>query len=480
MAEEGLKQKTKKGLYWKFAEQFSNYGVQFVVGIFMARMLSQDDLGIVALAAVFMGISEIFVNSGFSAALVRKPQLKEEDLSTAFYYSISIGALLYIILFIASPYIADYFNSPALKTILRVTAISFLYSPFGTPQSVLLLRRLDFKIPTMVSVVCRIISGIVGVVMVYIGYGIWALVIPGMVSGIVGIIIEWIVVRWIPKTAWSKESFSYLWNYGNKLMGSWLIGTIYEKIAPFLIGKHLSPAQLAVYDQAEKYSRLPSQNLTGTLQSVTFPVLSKLQNDEERLANAYRKILRVTAFVVFPLMMMMSALARPLIITVITAKWESSIILLQILCFAMMWYPIHAINLNLLEVKGRSDLFFRLEVIKRVIGVCILCCTLPFGLVSFCFGSVLVSLLCLFVNTYYTGKIINLGYLKQMGDLLPALILSVFVFIIIQAVYGLVSNMILQIVVGVVVGGTVYLGAAWLLKYPELQDAKYLISKRMV
>lgn len=478
MSQDNLKYQTKKGLYWKFAEQFSNYGIQFIIGIFMARMLSPEDYGLTALPAVFMAISGIFVSGGFGTALVRKPELKEEDLSTAFYYSMTVGATCYVALFIASPWIADFYNAPVLKPLMRVTALSFLYSPIGTPQGVLLQRRLDFKTPTKVSVVCRIVSGVLGIAMAYCGYGVWALVISGMISGIVGQLITIYVVRWYPKTGWSKESFHYLWNYGNKIMGSWLIGTIYENIAPVIIGKYFSPTQLGIYNRAQGYAKMPSQNVTGTLQGVTFPVLSQIQNDDERLSRSYRKMLRVSAFVVFPLMMMLAALARPLVLALITAKWEACIVLLQIMCLSMMWYPIHAINLNLLEVKGRSDLFFRLEIIKRGIGLTILCFTLPMGLVAFCWGGVVSSMLCLFVNTYYTGKIIHVGYLRQMRDLTHILLLSFAMYGIVWGVLQLSSNLWLQIIVGGLVGSSFYLGLSYLLKFSELEEVKYLLSKK--
>lgn len=478
MAQDNLKYQTKKGLYWKFAEQFSNYGIQFIIGIFMARMLSPEDYGLTALPAVFMAISGIFVSGGFGTALVRKPDLKEEDLSTAFYYSMAVGFFCYVLLFIAAPWIADFYNAPVLTSLMRVTAISFLYSPLGTVQGVLLQKRLDFKTPTKVSVVCRILSGVIGIVMAYTGYGVWALVISGLVSGMVGMLITLWVVRWFPKTGWSKESFSYLWGFGNKLMGAWLIGTVYENIAPVIIGKYFSPAQLGEFNRAQGYAKMPSQNVTGTLQSVTFPVLSQIQDDNERLARSYRKMLRVSAFIVFPLMMMLAALARPLVLALITEKWEACIVLLQIMCLSMMWYPIHAINLNLLEVKGRSDLFFRLEIIKRGVGLLILIATLPLGLVAFCWGGVAGSLISLIINTYYTGKIIHVGYVRQMKDLAHILLLSFMMYGVVWGVLQFIPNLWLQIVMGGAIGAVFYLGGAILFKFSELEEVKYLLSRK--
>lgn len=384
--------------------------MQFCVGIVMARLLSPSDFGIIALPAVFMAVAGIFQGGGMYLALIRKQDLKEEDLSTSFLYSIILGIFLYAILFFAAPLIAAFYNTPVLTPLIRISALGFLWGPFSTPQGVILNRRLDFKTITKRNFATKIFSGIVGVTLAYMGYGLWALVISGVLSSILGVILNWLAVRWLPKTGWSKESFKYLWGYGNKLMISWLLSTLYENIAPVFIGKYYSPADLGVYNRAQGYATMPSQNITGVIQKVTFPVLSKMQDNDEQLARNYRKMLRTTAFVIFPLMMMLSALARPLIITMITAKWESCIILLQIICFSMMWYPIHAINLNLLQVRGRSDLFLRLEIIKKIVGVSILIFTLPQGLITFCYGSIVSSLISLIINTYYTGKLINVGF----------------------------------------------------------------------
>lgn len=475
---ENLKQQTKKGLYWSFFNQFANYGMQFCVGIVMARLLSPSDYGITALPAVFMAVAYIIQNGGLSGALIRKTDLSEKDLSTAFYYSISVGIVLYVVMFFSARWIADFYNTPVLVPLIRVTALGFLWGPLGTPQNVILNRKLDFKTPTKISIISRIVSAIVGISMAFIGYGLWALVISGLLSSFLSLIMNWYVVRWIPKAGWSKDSFKYLWDYGNKMMASSLLDTLYNNIAPVFIGKFYSPAELGVYNRAQGYAMMPSQNVTGVIQGVTFPVLSKMQNDNEALAHNYRRMLKATAFIIFPIMMMLSALARPLVITLVTAKWESCVILLQIICFQFMWYPVHAINLNLLQVKGRSDLFLRLEIIKKIVGVSILAITLPHGLIVFCCGSVVSSLIALVINTYYTGKLINVGYFKQMRDLLPIVLLGLVMFAMIHLSNYLIPNMLLQIICGGILGAIVYIGGAILLKFSELDDVKYMLKRK--
>ena len=473
-----LKQQTKKGLYWSFFNQFSNYGMQFCVGIVMARLLSPSDYGITALPGVFLAIAAVFQDSGMAGALIRKPEIEEKDYSTLFLYSIGMGILMYAALFFASPYIASYFETPVLTPLVRVTALTFLWGPITTVQYVILKRKLDFKTPTKISIATKIFSAIVGITMAYMGYGLWALVISGVLSGFLNLILIVWAVRWYPRAGWSNESFKYLWGYGNKMLASSLLETAYSNITPLFVAKYYSPADLGVYNRARNYAIMPSQNVTGVIQNVTFPVLSKMQDDDESLARNYRRMLKTTAFVVFPLMMLLAGLARPLIITMITAKWEACIILLQLLCFSLMWYPIHSINLNLLQVKGRTDLFFRLEVIKKIIGLSILVVTLPLGLVVFCIGGIISSLVCLAVNTYYTGKLINVGYLKQMRDLFPTFFLSLVLFGVILALNQFISSYLLQILVGGTIGSLVYLGGAFLFKFDELNDVKYMLKRK--
>jgi O-antigen/teichoic acid export membrane protein len=261
-------------------------------------------------------------------------------------------------------------------------------------------------------------------------------------------------------------------------MASQLLDTLYNNITPVFIGKYFSPADLGVYNRAENYAKLPSLNVYGVISSVTFPVLSKMQDDDEALAHNYRRILKVTACVVFPMMTLLAGLARPLILVMITTKWEACIILLQIICFSMMWLPIHAINLNLLIVKGRSDLFLRLEIIKKIWGVIILACTLPFGLIIFCSGRILTNLVCLFINTYYTGKLINCGYFKQMHDLMPTFFMSLLAFAVSIGMTYIFDNLWLQLLFGGICGAGVYLGIAILFKMDEMQDVKYMLKRK--
>lgn len=479
MPEESLKYKTKKGLYWKFFDMCANYGMTFIVGIFMARALSPEDYGITALPAVFMAIAGIFISGGFGTALIRKTEVTDEDLSTAFYYSIVVGIVCYSILFCASPYIAEFYNTPVLKSLIRVTALSFLWGPLNTPQTVILTRRMDFKNPARISIVNKIIGSAVGITMAYTGFGVWALVGSGVVSSLIGMIQTWWVVKWLPNKPFSKESFKYLWDYGNKMMGISLLGTLYANIIPVLLGKFGGTKNLGNYNRAANFASLPSSNITGVLTSVSFPALSKMQDDDERLAYNYRKMIRVSSFIVFPIMLLLSALAHPIVITMITAKWESCVILLQIMCFTYMFQPIQILNVNLLQVKGRPDLALRIEVIKKIVGAIVfIYAAINLSLVALCIVDFCYTMFVLSLNTYYTGKLIHVGYFRQIKDIMPSLILSLVVFGCVLMAITLTANLIVQIVIGGVIGSTVYLGGSYLMKFPELEEAKYLLSRK--
>ena len=479
MAEESLKYKTKKGLYWKFFDQFMGYGMQFIVGIFMARMLSPSDYGITALPAVFMAVAGVFISGGFGSALVRKETLTEEDLSTAFFYSIVVGVVCYIILFFASPYIAEFYNTPILKSLIRVTALGFLWGPLGTPQSVILNRRLDFKNPARISVVNKIVGAVVGISMAYLGYGLWALVFSGLISSLIGLLQTWWVVKWLPKAPFSKESFKYLWNYGNKMMGVSLLYTLYGNIVPVLLGKFGGTIDLGNYNRASGYASMPSSNIAGVITGVSFPVLSKMQDDDERLAYNYRKMIKVSSFVVFPVMMLLSALAYPIVITMVTVKWEACVTLLQIMCFTYMFQPMQILNVSLLNVKGRTDLSLKLEIVKKVVGAIVfIYAAINFSLEMLCVTDFLYTMFALVCNTYSTGKLINVGYFKQIKDILPSLVLGLLMFILVFFIIKCTDILVLQIIVGFIVGSVFYFGISFLLKFEELNEVKYLLKRK--
>lgn len=475
---DNLKVKAARGLFWSSVDRFSSQGISFVFSIFLARILDISDYGIVAMIVVFMAVAQAFVDSGFSSALIRKPDLNEEDKSTAFYFNIVVGLACYGILFITSPLIADFYDEPLLSPIIRVTGLSIVFNSLCVVQRALFTIAVDFKTQAIISLACTVISGVVGLVMAYNGYGVWALVAQSTVSTFFNFVLLWLCSRWRPVTRFSKASFRYLFNFGSKLLASGLLDTLYNNAYPIVIGKFYNSAQLGLYSRAQSYASLPSSNITAILQRVTFPVLSLMQDDDERLALNYRRLLRVSAFVVFPLMVMLAAVAAPLIRVMITSKWDGCVGFLQILSLAMMWYPIHAINLNLLQVKGRSDLFLRLEIYKKILGVLILICTIPLGVTAMCWGLVVGSVFSLVMNTYYTGKLIKVGFFIQMKDLLPTLVNSVIMGGIAYYIVNNIDSSIISLIAACSMATAFYFTTSYLLKFPELKEVLLIIKRK--
>lgn len=469
---DNIKQKAVHGVMWSMVDRFATQGISFCFSIILARILAPKDYGVVAMIVIFTDIAQTFVDSGFSSALIRKPQLNKGDLSTAFYFNIVVGLVCYGILFAVSPLIADFYDLPILSPVIKVTALGVLLNSLCVVQRALFTKRVDFKTQALISIICVIISGAVGLYLAYNGYGVWALVIQGTAGSLVNCILLWVFSKWRPLLLFDRESLRYLWGYGSKLLASGLINTAYNNIFPIVIGKFYSPTQLGLFSRAQSYSSLLSSNITGILQRSTFPILSLIQDDDERLRTDYRRLLRMAAYIIFPLMVGMAAMARPLIITMITAKWEACVVYLQVICLAMMWYPIHAINLNLLQVKGRSDLFLRLEVVKKVMGITVMCITIPMGVLAMCCGMVVTSMISLVINTYYTGKLIHVGFIRQMGDLMPILVAALATGAMAYICSSFFSNEPIKLAVGVIVGIITYLSISIVFKFNELNEIK--------
>lgn len=475
---ESLKKKTVKGVAWTSLDQMLSMGFGFVIGVILARLLTPGDYGLLAMIGVFNAIAIAFVNSGFSGALVRKPDLTEDDNTTAFCFNLVAAVVLFGVIWLIAPLVGRFYDNPNLVSLLRAEGGLLFISSFRIVQNTQLMRALNFKAQMIINASSQVMAGIVAIMAAYRGLGVWALVIQHYVSGLTGLLILWIISPWRPRGKWNKKSFNYLWGYGSKLLASGLLDTIYRNIYPIIIGKFYSAADLGQYTRAKQYANLPSHSLTSVLQQVTFPVLSRIQEDTERLGNNYRRMLRFTVFIVFPIMIGMAILARPLVIALVTDKWEQCVPYLQVICFASMWYPVHAINLNLLMVKGRSDLFLRLEIFKKIIITVAIFICVPFGIMGICIGSVCTSIICLAINTYYTGKLINVGFIRQMMDMTPTLLASLVMGAVVYFVVMLFASNVVKLAVGIPLGMILYLVMAKVFKMPELQEALDIIHRK--
>ena len=476
--EDSLKNKTVKGIVWSSVERFSVQGIQFLVMIVMARLLTPKDYGLVGMVAIFIAVAQSLVDSGFSQALIRKQNRTETDNSTVFYFNIVVGILLYLVLFVIAPWVADFYDSPELTALMRVICLSVVFNSFVVVQRALLTVNIDFKTQAKASLTAAVVSGVIGIGMAYSGFSYWSIVAQQLVNLGLNTLLLWIFTRWRPRWIYSWGSFRELFTFGSKLMFSGLLDVVYRNMYLLVIGKVFTASSLGYYTRANQFAEFPSSNLTGIMQRVTYPVLCQIQDDDERLAQIYRRFLRLSAFLIFPLLVGLSAVAEPFVLLLLKEQWLFAATLLQIICFAMMWYPIHAINLNLLQVKGRSDLFLRLEIIKKAIAVLILCVTIPMGLIAMCVGQILSSLIALIINTNYTGKLIQVGFLRQMRDLLPTLLLSLSMWGVVYGITSCLSGIILQLIVGIIAGMVYYIALSALFHFPELKELYSIIRRK--
>lgn len=474
-----LKKKTAKGMFWSAVERFSTQGIQFLFGIVLARLLTPADYGVIAMLTIFLAICQTFIDSGFANAIIRKIDRTEKDMATMFFFNIGMSLVCYAILFFTAPFIASFYNMPELTLVLRVLALRLIVQSFSTVQVTNLTIKIDFKKQAKISLASAIISGIVGIGFAYNGYGVWSLVIQALFCSTFNAFLYWLTVRWHPQCFFDKESFKNLFSYGSKLLISGLLDTIYNNLYPLVIGKFYTPAQLGAFAKADHFSQFPSQNIMRILHRVSFPVLSALQNDPQRMRNSFLKFINYSALIIFPLMLGLLALSKPMTLLLLTERWKEMIPLLQILCIAMMWYPVHAINLNILQVLGRSDLFLKLEVIKKVIGLAILLITLPIGITAMCIGQIVDSILGLFINTYYSKKFINAGIGEQLKFLFPTLFNSTAMAAIILVINNFMpqDEYGLQIGVGLTVGILYYLTTNYLFNKDVFKEILSLLKK---
>lgn len=474
---ESLKSKTIKGVLWSGIERFSVQGVQFLVLLVIANILDPKDFGLIGMLTIFLAVGQSLIDSGFSQALIRKQDRTDLDNNTVFYFNIVVSVLLYLLLCFIAPWIAVFYNEPQLTDLMRVLSVVVVINSLAVVQRAIYTANIDFKTQAKASFIGALISGIVGVNMAMNGFGVWTLVWQQIINACINTGLLWIYSSWFPRLQYSWISFRSLFSFGSKLLASGLLDTVYTNMYSLVIGKVFSAASLGHYTQADRFAKLPSSNITGILQRVTYPVLCSIQNDEERLRGDYRQLLRLSAFVIFPLMCLLAGIAYPLVEVLIGEKWHYAATLIIPLSFHMMWWPIHAINLNLLQVKGRSDLFLKLEIIKKTIGIIVLIVSVPLGLLFMCYCSIATSIINLVINTYYTGKLIDVGFLVQMRDLSKTLITSLLMYAIVYASTLLFDNNIMKVFVGVVIGILCYVGAVKAFRLNELSYLKSIVKR---
>lgn len=463
------------------ADNLASSGITFLVGILLARILSPSEFGILGMITIFIAISNSIVDSGFSNALIRKIDAKNIDYNTVFYFNLVIGIIFFIILFSVAPAISRFFSEPVLIEVTRAMGAILIINAFSIVQRTLLVKKVDFKTQTKISLLASIISGLVGIGLALSGFGVWSLVGQQILKQLLNSIFLWIFNSWRPALEFSRHSFKELFGFSSKLLLSGIIDTIYKNIYYLIIGKLYSAAQLGQYTRAEQFNNVFSSNLTSVVQRVSYPVLSSIQNDTEKLKDAYKRLIKTTMLVTFACMLSLAAVAKPLIIILIGEKWLPSVVFLQIICFAGMLYPLHAINLNMLQVKGRSDIFLKLEIIKKFIAVLPISLGIFFGIEFMLVGSVFTSIIAYFLNSHYSGFLINYNTRDQIVDILPSFLISIIVTATMWSVTLLKFSpwiiILLQGLIGFILYAIMY-ETSKLPEYIELKEIIHSIMKR--
>lgn len=455
-----VKSKTVKGLKWTGLESVGTQILTFIIGIVIARQLAPGDYGILGMLAIFIGISQTFLDSGFGRALVQKKDVNDDDFSTAFFFNLVVGLSLYTILFFSAPFIADFYNLPILVPVTRIYLLTLILNALSMVQVTRLIINLDFKTTAKLTIMSQIVAGVTGIVMAYAGCGVWALVGQNIMSGLVYMLSIWYVSKWKPKLTFKKKSFNALFGFGSKLLASSLINSIYNNLATIVIGKAFHANELGLYTRANLFSSLPTSTITNIFMKVNYPVLAKFQDDDEKLLSMYSSLLRAPLFILFPVLFGLACLASPIIYVLLGEKWLGCSEMLVILCLGAVWGPLTTINLNLLYVKGRTDLVLKLEFIKKPIAFLMLLSAIPFGIYGMVTSIALYNFVAFTINCHYTGKMLGYGFSRQIRELLPIICYSAVMALVVLLSTWWIEYPIMKLLLGVSVGIIVYISVA--------------------
>ena len=473
-----LHQKTITGIIWNFMEQLFRRGIQIATTYLLAWFLVPADFGLMAIMAVFFAIATSMMDSGFSQALIRKKEVSQIDFSTAFYVNLVLGILAYALLFIAAPFIASFYNESRLVELIRVVGLVVIINAFQMVQMADLTRKLNFKVQFSVTLPAALLSGVVAISMAVLGFGIWSLVTQMLVSSLAVTALYWKFNNWRPSKEFSRESFHDMFGFGSKLLLAGLIDTIFTNLYVLVIGKLFSTTAVGYYSFANQIQQLAVSQLSDAIQQVTYPAMATLQDDNISLKAFFRRIMQVVTYIIFPCMIGLAVLAKPLFQVVLKEDWLPAVPYLQLLCVVGLLYPLHTINLNILKVKGRSDLFLYLDIIKKFIGGGILLISIPYGIFGILIGQIVSSVLCYLPNSYYSIKLIDYSVSEQLSDFFPTLVIATSMGLFIYLIdLTLPFNGLVFLFIGISSGIIFYVVSNYLLKM-QAQLILWQIIKR--
>lgn len=464
MKSESMKSVVLINLFWKLMERGGTQGIQFIVQIILARLLLPEEYGIIAIVTIFITLAGIFVDSGLNTALIQKKDADKVDFSSVFWVGLALAALLYGILFITAPFLAVFFHQPGLPEVIRILSITLFLGVFNSIQQAMIAIRMEFKKLLMGSMGSVTISGFIGVGMAYMGFGIWALVGQQISYRIVGTLILLVLVDWKPSRDFSFNRFKKLYSFGWKLLVSSLINTLYHNLRTLIIGKIYEPALLGFYDRGTSFPGYLITNINGSIQAVLFPALASCQENQERVRSMIRRSVVTSSFIIFPMMAGLAILAEPMIRVLLTDKWLPAVPFLQMACASYGLWPVHTANLQAINALGRSDIFLRLEIIKMIMGLIVLAISIPFGIYAIAFGGIVNGVISTFINASPNKKLLGYGYLDQLRDIGPSLLLSIIMAGIVGLVVLLELEPLPHLLIGILTGILSYTLMAALLK----------------
>ena len=470
-----IKQDAISGVLWSSLERFSAQGIQFILSFVIARQLSPSDYGLVAMLTIFMAIAQIFIDSGFSNALIQKQNRSNADFSTVFYFNIGVGVLIYLGFLLLAPFIASFYHQPVLKEIIKWIGLNLIINSMSTVQRTILTIELDFRRQAFISLIAVLFSGFVAVYMALHGYGVWTLVVQVLLSNSINTLLLWMTTRWYPKLIFSWNSFKELFSFGSKILLGGLLHAIYTNLYTLIIGKMFPIKDLGLYNRASSLSQYPSTNITSIIGRVLYPILCRLQNDNNVLTEKFYLFIRIISFFVFPLMIGLAVLSEPLIRLILTDKWIGAVPYIQILCFAYMWDPVMRMSWDLLNVKHRSDYSLISEIIKKIIAFACLILTIPYGVKVMCWGLVVYALFDLVVILQFTKKILPKVTIRyHFINLFPLFFQSILMGIGVYLFNQIFINPLIQLLGGISIGIVLYLFFSMFICKKEFQ---YIIQQ---
>ena len=465
-------------LIWKFGERIAAQLVTFIVSIVLARKLLPEHYGAISIVMIFISIANVFVTGGFGNSLIQKKNADNKDFSTVFYFNIIFSVFVYMGLFYIAPGIANFYDMEILTAVIRILGIRIIIASINSVQQAYVSRNMLFKRFFWSTLLGTIFSGIVGIIMAYKGFGIWALVAQYLTNTITDTLVLWFTVKWRPQLIFSFRRLRSLFEYGWKLLFSSLLDTGYLQLRGLIIGKIYSSSDLAFYEKGQQYPNLVVTNINTSIGSVFFPAIAKEQDNKEKVKKMTRIAIQVSSYIMWPMMIGLAIIAKPLVLLMLTDKWLPCVPYLQIACITYAFWPIHTANLQAIKALGRSDIFLKIEIIKKVIGIGVLLLVMKSGVMAIAISAIFVTVIGSFINAYPNLDLLQYRYKDQVKDIMPYISLSILMAIVIYPIGNIINNNFLKILIQIVSGSTFYLLASSLLKLRGYQYIKEVVSKR--